>query len=154
MGRRKKSVALNQSSIKPVEEPIVEEPIVATPEQIEEIKKAGAEDIAKLVDEKIQEDLQELADNVPAKLLAPELESVVPLAEPPVELEDIGILREGAGFVYGEDYVEDPNIERTLVDKRGPTDEELIKGLPEIQKKLSVADKRKKLRHGMKPPTH
>jgi len=51
-----------------------------------------------------------------AKLLAPELESVVPMAEPPVVEEPV----EEKGFVYGEDYVDNPDIERVLVEKVSP----------------------------------
>ena len=131
MGRRRKSVALKQSSSPPV----VEEPIVATPEQIEEIKKEGAKDIAKEVDKKIQEDLQELAPEEP-------------------KLKSVEILEEGAGLVYSEDYVEDPNVENTLVTKSPASvlDEFPDVPFPEVEeKKLSVVDKRRKLRYGMKP---
>ena len=86
-----------------------------------------------------------------AKLLASELESVVPLAEPPIESGDIEILREGAGLVFGEDYVDDPTIERKLVEKSPASVLDDFSNAP--VKKLSVADQRRKLRYGMKPPT-
>ena len=133
---RKKRVALNQVSAPPV----------ATPEQIEEIKKEGAKMIAEQVDKQIQEDLQELTNKEPAKLLAPELESVVPLVEPPVESEAVEILREGAGLVYGDDYVDDPTIERKLATKSFEEEPNKMVVLKE-----SVVDKRRKLRYGMKP---
>jgi len=57
-GRKKKTV-LNQK---------VEEPIAATPEQIEDIKKEGAKEIAKLVDEKIVDDLKELGGDKPEEI--------------------------------------------------------------------------------------
>jgi len=136
MGRRKKTAALNQSTPPPV----VEEPIAATPEQIEDIKTEGAKMIAEEVNKTIINDLQELKE--PAKLLAPELESVVPIEEKP---EEIKILEEGAGLVYGEDYEDDPTIERELVDKS-------IEEKPEkpVVVTDSVANKRMKLRIGSK----
>ena len=135
MGRRNKTAALNQVTPKPV----------ATPEQIEEMQTEAAKMIAEYVDEQIQEDLKNLANKEPAKLLAPELESVVPLAEPPVESEEIQILQDGAGLVYGEDYVDDPTIERKLVDKS-------VEEKPEkpVVVTDSVANQRMKLRIGSK----
>lgn len=142
MGRRKKkAVALNQSTPEPVKE---EPTIVATPEQIKAMEEEGAKEIAELVDKQIQGDLEKLSE--------PE----EPVVEKP---ESVKLLEEGAGLVYSEDYVEDPTIERTLVEKSPASVINDFPGVPfpEVlapQKKLSVADKRRKLRHGMKPPTH
>lgn len=153
MGRRKKSAALNQTSAKPVEEPKIEAKVIISEELIKVLKDNHEIDVTKEIEEILSKEKPVTDEDMDLDRYDMTIHSEI---NPPVEEkpEEVKILEEGAGLVYSEDYVEDPNIERTLADKRGPTDEELIKILPESQKKLSVADKRRKLRHGMKPPTH
>lgn len=139
MGRRKKSVALNQTSVKPVEEPKTEAKVIISEEITEDLKDIhGVDDVNKTLSKEnmgVTEDgIAIHPDNFPK--------------EESIETEEIKILEEGAGLVYSKDYVEDPTIERKLVDKSHEEPEKI-----ETQK-LSIADKRRKLRHGMKPPTH
>lgn len=136
MGRRKKSAALNQI----IEEP-VEKPIAATPEQIEEIKTEGAKMMAEEVDKTIRKDFEDLREIDVVDLLEKTLAK---------EMEDIQTLEEGAGLKYSKDYVENPDVKHILVEKTPAA--ALMGDLPETEeKKMSVADKRRKLRYGMKP---
>ena len=133
MWRKKKSV-LNQV----VKETVIkEEPIVATPEQIEGMEEEGVKEIAKLVDEKIQDDLQTLSE--PKEEISLRKQEEISLKVSGEKLAEV--LEEKKVEAVTDEEVKEPVVEGIVIIK--PSKEQLAK--------LSKAGLRWYQRTGMLP---